>query len=75
MINLIGGGIFSTVAEYLHKAPPYKIIDSGDVLNYITCVMQLTHEKLLWQDDWCDWQALEFLQLDQCDAQSMFGLP
>jgi hypothetical protein len=39
---------FSTVAEYLHKAPPYKIIDSGDVLNYVTRVMRLTHGKLLW---------------------------
>ncbi len=39
---------FSTVAEYLCKAPPYKIIDSGDVLNYVTRVMQLTRGKLLW---------------------------
>jgi hypothetical protein len=66
---------FSTVAKYLRKAPPYKIIDSGDVLNYVTRVMRLTRGKLLWQDDWCDWQASEFLQLDQYDAQSMFGLP
>ncbi len=66
---------FSTVAGYLRKAPPYKIIDSGDILNYVTCVMRLTRGKLLRQDDWCDWQASEFLQLDQYDAQSMFGLP
>ncbi len=66
---------FSTAAEYLHKAPPYKIIDSGDALNYVTRVMQLTHGKLLWQDDWCDWQASELLQLDQYNVQSMFGLP
>ncbi len=66
---------FSTVAKYLHNAPPYKIIDSGDVLNYVTCVMQLTRGKLLWQDDWCNSQASEFLQLDQYNAQSMFGLP
>jgi hypothetical protein len=32
-------GDFSTVAEYLRKAPPYKIIDSGDILNYVTRVM------------------------------------
>jgi hypothetical protein len=66
---------FSKVAEYLRKAPPYKIIDSSDVLNYVTCVMQLTRGKLLRHDDWCNWQALEFLQLDQYNAQSMFGLP
>jgi hypothetical protein len=66
---------FSTVAKYLRKAPPYKIIDSGDLLNYVTRVMRLTHGKLLRQDDWCDWQALEFLQLNQYNVQSMFGLP
>jgi hypothetical protein len=36
--------------------------------------MRLTHGKLLWQDNWCNWQALEFLQLDQYNAQTMFGL-
>jgi hypothetical protein len=66
---------FSTVTEYLRKAPPYKIIDSGDVLNYVTCVMRLTRGKLLWPDDWCNWQASEFLQFDQYNAQSMIGLP
>jgi hypothetical protein len=66
---------FSTVAGYLRKAPPYKIVDSGDVLNYVTCVMRLTCRKLLWQEDWSDWQASEFLQLNQYDAQTKFGLP
>ncbi len=66
---------FPTVADYLRKAPPYKVVDSSDVLNYVTCVMRLTCEKLLQQDDWCYWQALEFLQLDQYDAQKMSGLP
>ncbi len=27
------------------------------------------------QDDWTNWQASEFLQLDQYDAQGMFGNP
>ncbi len=31
--------------------------------------------KLLRQDDWSTWQASEFLQLDQYDAQKMFGPP
>jgi hypothetical protein len=30
---------FTTVAEYLLKAPPYKVVDSGNVLNYVTRVM------------------------------------
>jgi hypothetical protein len=27
------------------------------------------------QDDWTDWQEVEYLQLDQYDAQGMFGTP
>jgi hypothetical protein len=45
---------FSTVVKYLRKAPPYTIIDSGDVRKYVTCVMRLTCGKLLRQDDWCN---------------------
>ena len=37
--------------------------------------MRLTRGKLLKQDDWCDWQASEFLQLDQYNAKGMFGAP
>jgi len=66
---------FSTVADYLRKAPPYETVDTGDVLNYVTCVMRLTRGKLLQQDDWSDWQESEYLQLDQYDAQGMFGDP
>ncbi len=51
----------------------YPIEESGDVLNYMTRVMQLTQGKLLKQNDWHDWQDLEFLQLDQYFAQGMFG--
>jgi hypothetical protein len=37
--------------------------------------MRLTRGKLLKQDDWSNWQDSEFLQLDQYDAQGMFGDP
>ena len=37
--------------------------------------MKLTRGKLLSQDDWTDWQDSEYLQLDQYDAQGMFGNP
>ncbi len=37
--------------------------------------MRLTRGKLLKQDDWPDWQSSEYLQLDQYDAQGMFGEP
>jgi hypothetical protein len=51
------------------------VVNSGDVLNYVTRVMKLTHGKLLRQDDWNAWQDSEFLQLDQYYAQNMFGSP
>ncbi len=66
---------FSTVAEYLQKTPPYDIVKDGNILNYTTRVMKLTRGKLLQQDDWSDWQESEYLQLDQYDAQGMFGQP
>jgi hypothetical protein len=34
--------------------------------------MKLTHGKLMNQDNWTDWQVLEYLQLDQYNAQVMF---
>jgi hypothetical protein len=66
---------FTSVAEHLRQAPPYNVVGSGDVLNYVTRVMKLTHGKLLRQDDWSEWQTSEFLQLDQYDSQDMFGSP
>ena len=65
---------FLMVVDYLHKAPPYEIVESGNVLNYVTRVMHLTRGKLTQQDDWSDWQHLEYLQLDQYDKQGMFGV-
>jgi hypothetical protein len=37
--------------------------------------MRLTRGKLLKQHNWEEWQASEFFQLDQYNAQGMFGLP
>jgi hypothetical protein len=47
----------------------------GDVLNVVTQVMCLTWHKPLKQPDWDEWQASEYLPLDQYDAQGMFGQP
>ena len=55
---------FSTVANYLQRAPPYQVVDNSDILNYVTRVMKLTRGKLLQQDSWTDWQESEYLQLD-----------
>jgi hypothetical protein len=65
---------FSTVAEHLHKSPN-ELVNSGQVLNVVTWVMPLSRGKLLKQPNWDEWQALEFLQLDQYDTQGMFGSP
>ena len=37
--------------------------------------MRLIRRKLLNQDDWSDWQGSEYPQLDQYNAQGMFGKP
>lgn len=66
---------FTTIADYLREAPPYRIVDNGDVLNYITGLIKLTRGKLLQHDDWSDWQDSEYLQLNQYGAQGMFGTP
>ena len=55
--------------------PSYELVKSGDVLNMVTRVMRLTRGKLLKQPDWDEWQTSEYLQLDQYDAQGMFGQP
>jgi hypothetical protein len=64
-----------TVADILWKKPPYQIVEDGDVLQYVTRAMNLTCGKLLQQDDWSDWQESKYLQLNQYDAQGMFGTP
>ena len=66
---------------YTPPAPPLctrnKIRQSwdGGVLQYITKAQRLTRGKLINQDDWSDWKDSEFTQLDQYEAQGMFGTP
>ncbi len=55
--------------------PKYDVVESGDVLNYTTCITELTHGKLVKWDDWLAWQDSEYLQLDQYNAQGMFSDP
>jgi hypothetical protein len=44
---------FTTVADHLRTSKPkYNYVQSGDVLNVVTRVMQLTRGKLLKQPDW-----------------------
>ncbi len=64
-----------TLTPWLQQPFPYDIEDSGNVLNYVTRVMHSTWGKLLKQQDWHNWQDLEFLQQDQYFAQGIFGAP
>ncbi len=45
------------------------------VLHYVTKAQQLTQGCLILQDDWHEWNSSEYTQLDQHEAQGMFGLP
>ena len=46
------------------------VTDDADVLNCVTQVSKLTRGKLHKHNDWPDWQASEYLQLDQCETRS-----
>jgi hypothetical protein len=52
-----------------------KVQESGGVLNYITSAMKLTRGKLLQGPEWTEWHKSEWKQLDQYEAQGMFGEP
>ena len=66
---------FDTVASHLCKAPSYRHIVDGDVINCVTKAMKLTRGKLVQMKDWNDWLESEYLQLNQYDRQGMFGTP
>jgi hypothetical protein len=66
---------YFTLSPCMQRVMRYLVSNSRGVLNYVTRVMHLTWGKLLKQNDWHDWQELEFLQLNQYFAQGMFGDP
>jgi hypothetical protein len=45
----------------------------GDALHYVTRDQHLTRGKLIKQDHWAELKASEYMQLDQYNAQGMFG--
>ncbi len=47
----------------------------GSVMNLVTNAMKLTRKRLLQTPDWSDWRKSEWTQLDQYEAQKMFGMP
>ncbi len=53
----------------------YDVVLSGNVRNYTMRAMQLTRGRLIQQDDWMDWQHLEYLQFNQYFNQGCFGAP
>jgi hypothetical protein len=58
--------------EHLVKQPVPKM-ESGGVWHYT--FNKLTRGNLIKQDDWHEWQASEWKQLDQYYDQGMFGDP
>jgi hypothetical protein len=66
---------FKTVANHLKKVPPYTLINDGNVLDCVNKAMKLTRGKLIQQEDWNGWRDSEYLQLNQYNAQGMFGHP
>lgn len=48
---------------------------SGDVFNYVSLAMKFTRGKLIKEEDWPEWNSSEHSQLDQYEAQGMFGEP
>jgi hypothetical protein len=59
----------------LRRLQKYSIVESGNVRQYVTRVMKLTHGRLFKQDDWKDWQDSEYLQLNQYWDQGCLGMP
>jgi hypothetical protein len=59
----------------IRRVRQYDIVISGDVWQYTTQIMRLTHGRLLKQEDWTNWQHSEYLQLDQYANQGCFGAP
>jgi hypothetical protein len=67
--------------DLIKQAPPlrqtrkYDILESGDVRQYTTRVMRLNQGRSLKQDNWINWQRLEYLQLNQYANQKCFRDP
>ena len=52
-----------------------EIDDASRIQVHKLDTLALTRTKLMKQDDWKDWEASEFLQLDQYERQKMFSEP
>ncbi len=70
--HLLGPAILPPIIK---QAPPPPCYDhEGDVLiGGLPTVNKLTRGKLLQADDWDEWEKSEWQQLDQYEAQGMFG--
>jgi hypothetical protein len=57
------------------KSGRIRQVWDGKVLHYVTWAQRFTCGRLIKQDDWQEWISSEFTQLDQFEAQGMFGSP
>jgi hypothetical protein len=75
MINSTTDGSSRQYLNIFAAILPTGLWTMGGVLNTVTRVMKLTRGKLIKQPNWDAWLASEYLQLDQYNAQGMFGTP
>jgi len=61
--------------RHMFVKPTIRTVMCGEVWNVVTSAMKLTRGRLMKLPDWSDWKESEWKQLDQYDAQGMFGEP
>jgi hypothetical protein len=70
--HLLGPAILPPIIK--QATPPPLFDHLGEVfIDGLPSAHKLTRGKLLKQDDWEEWEKSEFQQLDQYEAQGMFG--
>ena len=55
--------------------PQVELLFEGGVMNLVTNLMKLMWKRLLCAPDWSERRQSEWTQLDQYEAQKMFGMP
>jgi hypothetical protein len=58
----------AVIKRHIHAISQHKV-------NSVNANEKLTRRKLLKRDDWPEWEAAEFAQLDSYHSQQMFGRP
>ena len=73
--SLISTDSYTVPTEATDTLPRWRLVNDGDVFNFVSAAMRLTRGKLQDTDHWTEWQQSEWQQLDQYEQQHMFGDP